>query len=466
LTVQQPSAGRPDGYRSLSLWHETAGEPFTPRPALPGDLDVDVAIVGAGFTGLWTAYYLLTQQPDLRLAVLERQVAGFGASGRNGGWCSALFASSWPAVGRRAGREGALRLRRALEQTVDDVGAWTRQHGVDVGWAKGGTIRLARSPAQERALRAELAVERDWGGDDLRWLSAAEAGERVAASRVLGAVFDPHCAAVHPAKLVRGIARVVETSGGRIYEGTAALSVRDGRVQTPAGRVRADTVVVATEGYTAALPGARRTLAPLWSLIVATAPIAADVWARIGWAGRETLSDGRHLLVYAQRTADGRIAFGGRGAPYLFGSRVDGAPAAHQRTYDRLEHELRAMFPALADTPVTHRWAGVLGVPRDYSPAVCLDRSRRLAWAGGYVGDGVGCSHLAGRTLADLVLGRDSELIRLPWVGHRWPTWEPEPARWLGIRGLTRLMGLADTVEARTGRPSRLAGLVHRVAGG
>ncbi|MBV9293731.1 MAG: FAD-dependent oxidoreductase [Frankiales bacterium] len=448
-----------------SFWLATCGDDLTPRPPLGANVQCDVAIVGAGYTGLWTAYHLTRIDPALRVVVVEREIAGWGASGRNGGWCSALFAASWQRVAAQHGMDGVLRLRRALERTVDDVGDWCRQHAVDAHFAKGGTLTLARGAAQVARERSSVNSDQRYGGTDTKRLDSTQARARLAAAGVDGAAFTPHCAAVQPARLVRGLARVVEAAGVRIHERTPASAIESGLVRTPNGTVRAEVVVRATEGYTCELRGEERTLIPLWSLVLATEPLPAPVWEQLGWRARETVTDGRHLLVYAQRTADDRIVLGGRGAPYRFRSGTAGA-AGHRRTHERLEHELRALFPAAADATITHRWGGVLGVPRDWMPSVGYDRSRGIAWAGGYVGDGVGCSALAGRTLADLITGQETDETTLPWVGHRWSRWEPEPVRWLGVRGMTAAMAVADRRERRTGRPSRLAGLLDRVVDG
>ncbi|HET7311611.1 MAG TPA: FAD-dependent oxidoreductase [Mycobacteriales bacterium] len=447
-----------------SMWLELCGDDLTPRPALPGSTSCDVAIVGAGFTGLWTAWHLLHQDPALRVVVLEREIAGWGASGRNGGWCSALFAASWSRVAADHGRPAALALRRALERTVVDVADWCTANSVDADVAVGGTLTLARGPAQVQRVRAHVDEDNASGGNDTVWFDAAQTAERIVVTGVDGAAFTPHCAAIQPAKLARGLAREVERIGGVVHERTAAVAVEPGLVRTQQGDIRADVVVQATEGYTAELPGRSRALVPVWSLIVATEPLPADVWSQIGWSGRETITDGRHLIIYAQRTADDRIVFGGRGAPYRFGSRTSG-DRGHRRTFRRLEEELRTLFPAAAGARVTHRWGGVLGVPRDWMPSVGIDRATGLAWAGGYVGDGVGCSALAGRTLADLALGAETELTGLAWVGHRSPRWEPEPLRWAGVRGVNALMASADRVETRTGRPARRAAVVSRLVG-
>lgn len=454
-------------YRRLSLWHETAGDDWAPRPALTADLDVDVAVVGAGYTGLWTAYYLAQADPALRVAVLEKEVAGFGASGRNGGWCSALFPASVGWLARRYGRDRAVAQHRAMQATVDEVGTVAAAEGIDCDLVKGGTVVAARTPVQLDRARDLVAQARRWGfGEgDLRLLGAAEAAERLGASRVLGATYTPHCAALHPAKLVRGLARVTEARGVRIYEQTPVRRIEPRLVTTASGRVRAEVVVRATEAFTAGLPGQRRTVAPVYSLMVATEPLPDEAWQRVGLAGRETFADHRHLVVYGQRTADGRLAFGGRGAPYHFRSRIRPEYDREAEVFAGLHRVLVDLLPAVEGAAVTHAWGGPLGIARDWCASVGLDPRTGLAWAGGYVGDGVATTNLAGRTLADLVTGRDTDLVHLPWVGHRSRPWEPEPLRWLGVSASLAVMTGADAEEARTGRPSRRAAVLGRLLG-
>jgi glycine/D-amino acid oxidase-like deaminating enzyme len=442
-----------------------------PRDPLGGDVNADVAVVGAGFTGLWTAYYLLRADPSLRVVVLEQETAGFGASGRNGGWCSALFPASPSKVAALdgSGPDAARDLHTAMRDAVDEVGRVAREEGIDAHYQKGGTVSLARGRAQLRSARAEVDDARAWGRgeDQVRLLGAQEARKVLNATRVRGATFTPDCAAVHPARLVRGLARVVDESrGGRVYEQTRVRSVRAGRVGTDHGTVRADVVVRATEGYTPALSGQGRAVAPIYSLVIATEPLPDVLWEQIGLRNRETFTDYRHLLIYGQRTADGRLVFGGRGAPYHFRSAVRPGFEREPRVFAGLWSTLRDMFPVLRGTRVTHAWGGVLGVPRDWCASVGLDRASGLAWAGGYVGDGVGTSNLAGRTLRDLVLSRETRLTRLPWVNHRSRRWEPEPLRWLGVNAGLRVMAVADAEERVTGRRSLLARAAAPLVGG
>jgi glycine/D-amino acid oxidase-like deaminating enzyme len=454
-------------YRKLSFWLDTVPGSLEPGPSLPGDLDADVAIVGAGFTGLWTAYYLSLADPGLRIVICERDIAGFGASGRNGGWCSALFPASLTKLERMAGRPAAIAMLRAMQQTVAEVGRAAAAESIDCHWAMGGTVQLARSPAQLDRATAEVAEARAFGfGEaDLRLLSPAEARGMARASSVLGGTFTPHCAAIHPARLARGLAQTLRRRGVSLFERTPVLDVKPGQLITAAGTVRAPYVIRATEGYTAGLPGLRRQIAPVYSLVIATAPLPESAWAEIGLARRPTFGDMRHLIIYGQRTADGRLVFGGRGAPYHLGSAIRPSFDRVPGVFGALRRTLTELFPVLNPVPVTHAWGGPLGVPRDWCASVGLDVTTGLGWAGGYVGDGVSTTNLAGRTLADLVTGKDSDLIRLPWVGHQSPRWEPEPLRWLGVNAGLQVMSWADGREARTGRPSRAASIMGRYLG-
>jgi glycine/D-amino acid oxidase-like deaminating enzyme len=468
------AAGADARWRRLSYWFDSLPDPIVPRRPLEADLELDVAIVGAGYTGLWTAYYLAGIDSSLRIGVLEREVAGFGASGRNGGWCSPFFATPASTLARQAGLDAMHDMERAMQQSVDEVGAVAAAEGIDCHYRKGGSISLARSHVQVAAAHSELEEARSLGigDDDLRWCDATEATAFVGATDVRGGVYTPHCAAIHPARLVRGLAEAVERRGVTIYETTPVRSItRAGplssanRLDTPGGRVRAAVVVRATEGYTAELPGSRRQVVPLYSLMVATEPLPEATLQAIGAGSGVTFTDGRHLIIYGQRTTDGRLAFGGRGAPYHFSSGIEDSYEQVPAVHEALRVTLGELFPDLRDVRITHTWGGPLGVHRDWYPSVIFDRGTGRASAGGYVGDGVSTTNLAGRTLADLITGRDTDLTRLCWVGHRSRIWEPEPLRWLGVNAGLVAMQRADRVEARTGRPSRLAAVVGRMTG-
>jgi glycine/D-amino acid oxidase-like deaminating enzyme len=442
--------------RAISYWHDSLpeGELETSRPALPGDIDADVAIVGAGFTGLWTAYYLAQRDPALRIVVLEKDFAGFGASGRNGGWASGLLPTSWEQIAAESSRDETLRFQRTANEAVDEVGKVAADEGIDGHFAKGGYLRVATSPLQWDRLQQQLAHARQWdqGEDDLALLSRPDTKARVDADGVFGGLYSPHCAAIHPARMVRGVAHAAERRGVTIYEGTEVTAIEPGVVRTVHGDVRAEVAVRALEGYTSSLPQYRRALVPIYSLMIATEPLPDYVWDEIGWRDRETLNDDRRFLIYAQRTADGRIALGGRGAPYHWGSQIDPSFEHPRGVHDALHRTVVSLFPSLRDVAVTHRWGGVLGIPRDWFPSVRFDRTTGFATAGGYAGDGVTLTNLAGRTLADLITGTASDLTTLPWVGRESRAFEPEPLRFVGINAGFRLADWVDRREERTGR--------------
>lgn len=462
--------------RSKSLWLDQIDGTLDSRSPLDGDADVDVAIVGSGYTGLWTAYSLLKSDRTLRVMVIEREAVGFGASGRNGGWCVGEMAGGLSGAVSQAGRDGGIRMTRAVMGTVDEVGSVVATEDIDCGFVKGGVIRLARTlPQLDR--QAEWVAEMQahgFGEDDVRALDAGEAIERLAATNVLGAIHFGPAARVQPARLVRGLAESVERLGGVIVEQTDVTDIMPAtamtgsvgtraRAVTDKGVVTADVVVRATEAYTRDLAGQRRTLLPLYSLMIATEPLTDDVWDEIGLREMETFADDRRMVIYGQRTTDGRIAFGGRSAPYRFGSGIDAATEQSAKAHQQIVGTLVDLFPVLEGVAITHNWGGVLGVPRDWRPSVGLDHTTGLAWAGGYVGEGVAISNLAGRTLADLIVGNESDIVALPWVQHVSRKWEPEPLRWLGINAARSLAARADAQEAAGKTPSRLAEMVDRL---
>jgi glycine/D-amino acid oxidase-like deaminating enzyme len=439
-------------------------EPLAARPALPGPTEADVCIVGAGFTGLWTAYELRRADPSLRVVVLEAETAGFGASGRNGGWVLGELAGSRERWAARAGRPATLALQRAIEATVDEVGRVVEREGIECGFRKGGTLHVAQTEVELARVRAGVEEEREWEVD-IELLDAAAAAERVGVDGVLGAAFHPHCARVQPARLVRGLAEAAERAGAVVHEHTRVDRIEPGRAVTALGDVCARFVVRATEGYTAGLQGLRRALVPLNSSMIVTEPLDAPTWEALRWDRAETIQDGRHRYAYLQRTVDGRVAIGGRGVPYRFGSRTDREDPLPPDTARQLRDRLVELFGVLSGAGIEAGWAGVLGVPRDWSPAVGLDRSTGLAWAGGYAGEGVAAASLAGRTLRDLILGHDTELTRLPWVGPLARAWEPEPLRFVGVRGVWALLRAADRREERTGRPALAARVADLISG-
>ncbi|MFF1282346.1 NAD(P)/FAD-dependent oxidoreductase [Streptomyces sp. NPDC058299] len=454
----------------ISFWYADDGLPAVREP-LSQDASADVVIVGGGYTGLWTAYYLKKAAPFLRITVLEQKFCGYGASGRNGGWLYNGIAGR-DRYARLHGREAAVRLQKAMNHTVAEVVAVAGAEGIDADVHRGGVLEVATTPAQLARLRAFHEHELAYGETDRELYGARETAARIRVADAVGSAWTPHGARLHPVKLAKGLAAAVEALGVTIHESTPVTEIRPKHAVTPYGTVRAPYVLRCTEGFTASLKGQRRTWLPMNSSMIATEPLTEEQWAAIGWGGRETLGDMAHAYMYAQRTADGRIALGGRGVPYRFGSRTDNDGRTQEATVEALREILTRFFPSLAGTRMAHAWSGVLGVPRDWCATVTLDRSTGLGWAGGYVGSGVATANLAARTLRDLVQqdsgqGGRTELTDLPWVNHKVRRWEPEPFRWLGVQGMYATYRAADRRERlRPGtESSRLAKVADRVAG-
>lgn len=445
-------------YDNGSFWFDSLG---VEAPAEPDRLPEasDVVIVGAGFTGLWTAYYLHQHKPDLEIVVVEANTVGFGASGRNGGWCIGDHVSVEGLLRREANRERGLRLLHALHDTVDEVGRVCQAENIDCHFHKGGTLTVAATPFHaERFHRAvQDAPAIGYAPEDHVWLEPDEARARLDMTPNHGAMYTPHCAAIHPARLVRGLGDTLRRKGITIVEQTAVQRIDKGAVSTSRGDIRASVILRATEGYTDSIEGHRRQLLPLYSMMVATEPLPDAVWDDIGLRDRETFGDGRRIVIYGQRTLDNRLAFGGR-AGYFFNSGMKPRIDPRDRSVRVVERTLRALFPILEPYRITHGWGGLMGAPRNWRPYVHFDADAGFGAAGGYTGEGVGASNLAARILADLVLGRETPLTELAWVGDLPPHWEPEPLRWIGAKSIQFFGDLADRAELRTGRPSRVWG--------
>ena len=439
-------------YRSISFWFDSLGAEPELRSPLPGDCDVDVAIVGGGFTGLWTAYYLMLADPGCRVAVIERETAGFGASGRNGGWCFAMLHGLEHYFERDPLSAGAL--REAIKASVDEVGAVCKTEGIEADFHKGGGLAIATNARQAERLREGLSWEREigWTEEDAYWLDPEDVMDRIRVSSNHGGSFHANAAAVNPAKLARGVADAAERRGASIYEQTTALAVEPGLVRTSHGNIRAPRIVMALDAHVTKLAGCRRNALPFYEHMIAIEPLSAQVWEEIGLAERGLFGDASRLFTYAQRTADDRIAIGGRHIGYHYGSAIGARFERNPHVEQLLIDSLRETLPQLGDFTVTHRWGGVLGMPRDMIASIAIDETTGIAGVGSYAGEGVCPSNLAGRTLSDFALGRRTPLLELPWVGHRSPQWEPEPLRWLGVKTALALNASTDRADTRGGR--------------
>jgi glycine/D-amino acid oxidase-like deaminating enzyme len=460
---QQPSQRQPNprettDYSKYSFWLETSGDDLTPRPALARSIDVDVVILGAGYTGLWTAYYLLKANPDLKLAVVEKEIVGFGASGRNGGWCSSKFPVTPAMLEKRYGSEAARALMLAMNDSVEEVARVCEEEGIDAHFHKGGILTLARGGRHLPMLRSSFdAYSRLGLGQQYRLLSAGEAQERVRVTNVCGALYAAENASLHPGRLVRRLARAIEKRGGVIYERTEVTGFEGGyspRLLTVYGEVRARrAMVLAGESYLARLAKLHRAVLPVYSLITLTEPLTHSRWAEIGWQNRESLASCNYTVDYLTRTADGRILFGSRGAPYRFASQISDEQDRHVETHARIQQLVLEWFPMVRGVKFTHAWGGPVGMPRDWMPMTEFDPANKIASARGYTGQGVSTTNLTGRILAELISDRRTALSQLPIAQRRSPNWEPEPLRWLAVRYMQNAFSRIDEAGKR-GKPA------------
>lgn len=430
-------------YRDTSFWFSTLNDDPHPRPCLPGPIDADVAIVGAGYTGLWTAYYLKTLAPHLNVVILEAEIAGYGASGRNGGWVAGYITGleKYVAPLPMAERRECCRL---LFDNVDMIGETLRREGIDADFHKGGVLYAAARFPEQIAMQRHVLQQLYEAGhteEDCQWLNAEELADKVRLRNGFGAVYKRHCATINPARMVRGLAEAVERKGVRLFEQTRVHSIQPGVIETEHGRVRASIVVPALEGYSSTVGNYGRYIIPVQSLIVATEPLSQSQWDEIGLAERPAFCDGGRMISYGQRSADNRMIFGARGG-YVYGAKPRSEFSLADQEFRLREELLYDLFPMLKGVKITHGWGGSLGMPRQFAPHAVFDPQTGLATAGGYGGQGVGPSHLFGRTLADLILKRETPLTRMPWVfrnaslGNALRQWEPEPFKWLASRAI------------------------------
>ncbi|MBP1326028.1 glycine/D-amino acid oxidase-like deaminating enzyme [Leucobacter exalbidus] len=447
--------------QATSLWLDTLPS-LDYRAPLDGNVTCDVAIIGAGLTGLWTAYYLSEFDPSLDIAVIERETAGFGPSGRNGGWLTSGMAGTPGAFGIRPHSPEHRAAEAATREAVDEVGRVVAAEGIDCDYLKAGMLAIANTAPQEKRLRANLANDRKLGlgDDDVRQLSVDEVATYARIPDMRIGSLNRAAARVNPAKLTRGLADVCERRGVTIYEGTEALEYGPRKVRCASGTVTAKHVIRATESYTVQMKKESRRFLPLYSLMIATEPLPQTVWDEIGWSDGLLIQDTRHLFFYAQRTADGRIAIGGRGAPYDFGSPISRASEENEQVKTRLIGALKKHFPAVGNAEITHHWGGSLGVPRDWTMSVTYDSATGVGSSGGYSGHGVAAANIGGKALAHLITEKDDAGLSQPWIGHKSRNWEPEPLRFIASRAIISILEKADNKEDATGKVAHSALLV------
>ncbi|MCJ7677598.1 MAG: FAD-binding oxidoreductase [Anaerolineales bacterium] len=432
-----------------SFWLRAYGA-YEPCPALEGNRTVDVAIIGGGYTGLSTAFNLRSDSPGLTVAVLEASVVGFGASGRNGGFNMTLFGLE-PAVTKAIfGQQRTVEAHRYMERAVDYVRDLVARHRLQCDYEHPGFLRVATTPGFVRRIQHDLEILTRMGITGIEWWEADRVRQEVNSPLALGAWWEPRCGLLDPAKQVRELRRLALESGALVFERTPVLSIERGQgftLRTPRGALTAERVVFATNAYSHLFPELRGKETAAFTHMVVTEPLTPEQRASIGWAKRQGIEDARNFVHYLRLTADQRIAIGGSDVSLTFGRGMQGD--LNPRVFADLERDVVQLFPALKGIRFADRWGGPVSVPIDMAPAIGFLGDRRAIFSLGCVGHGVSMAHLNGRTIADLVLDRDTDLTRVWVVGRRMIPWPPEPIRFIAGHAIRGYMRAEDWVYER-----------------
>jgi len=439
-------------YSNKGFWLATYG-PYEPEPPLKGNSEVDVAIVGGGFTGIAAAYFLKKAEPALRVVVLESEVVGFGASGRNGGFSMTLFGLTMGITAFRFGKQAAKEAQHYMEQAVDLVDALVREHQIDCDYEYNGFLRVATTPAYVKRIHKEMALAHRLGITGIEWLDAQRLRQEVNSPVYLGAWWEPRCAILNPAKLVRGMKRVAQQSGAEIYERTPVTAFSRGPkliLETPGGQVAADKVVFATNAYSAAFTGLRSRQLPVHTHVVLTEPLREEHFAEIGWRNRQGIEDARNFVHYYRLTKDDRLLMGGERAQYYYGN--DTARDSFEPAYRLLEQHIGKIHPCLKDLKITYRWGGPVSANIDFAPILgYLGNDKRVVYSIGCMGHGVSLTHLNGLTIADLILERQTERTDVFFVNRGYIPFPPEPIRFVAANAVLEVMRAEDRIDERRG---------------
>ena len=431
-----------------SLWQ--GKQNITYRKPISKNDSFDVVVIGAGFSGLWSAFHLKQFQPNLKIAILEKEYVGFGASGRNGGWASAEYPTSSNRLIKENGLKSYKNLRTAITKSIDEIGEIAKSNNWQIDYAKGGALVFARGNAQLSRISKEIDEEH-------QLLNKSQTTDLLNIPSALGSVFTPHCAALNPFKLVRALADHLEKLGVMIYEQSSVSEIRDKQVEVNGFNVNCTFSIRATEAFTPRKWMGNRQI-PIYSLMVATEPLSNEVVKEIRNTQRATFQEACHLITYAQITGDNRLALGGRGVRYKLFSRLSERSEIDNRMHSALEKRARSWFPQITDAKFEYRWGGAVALTRRWQAYLNFDRASGRAEIGGYVGDGVTLSYLVAKTLAEKM--SNIKTANLPFIDQGIGRWEPEPIRYLAVNAGFKATVLADYEEKITNRPSLLASII------
>jgi glycine/D-amino acid oxidase-like deaminating enzyme len=431
-------------YNQKSYWLNTYG-PYTPNDPLRGDLTVDVAIIGGGYTGLATAYFLKRAEPTMRVAVLEGEVVGYGASGRNGGFAMTLFGLEPAVTAALFGNQRTAEAHRYCERSVDLVRDLIREHAMQSDFEYTGFLRLATRPGFVKRIQHDLEILTGQGITGIEWIDQAAARAEINSPIVLGAWWEPRCGILNPAKHVRELKRVAQEAGAMVYEQSPALEIKRGdkfTLRAPQGTVSAEKIVFATNAYSHLIPELKRKQVPAFTHMVITEALTREQLDSIGWQNRSGLEDARNLVHYLRLTVDNRIAIGGSDVTISYGRDMN--RDLNEKTFRQLEQDTVTLFPSLKDVKFVYRWGGPVSVPVDMAPAIGQVGDARAWYSLGCVGHGVAPTHLNGQTLADLLLEKKTDLTSIWFVNRRTIPWPPEPLRWAASQAILGYMHAED----------------------
>lgn len=436
-------------YSDKSFWLATYG-PYTPNPPVQGDLKVDVAVIGGGFTGLSTAYHLRKENAGIRVAVLEGEVIGFGASGRNGGFSMTLFGLE-PAVTKAIfGQQRTVEAHHYMERAVDFVDALVREHKIESDYWFPGFLRAATTPGYVKRIQHDLEILTSMGITGIEWIEADKIRTEVDSPLFLGGWWEPRSGLLNPAKQVRELKRIAMQVGVEIYEETPVMEIQHNGpffLKTPGGTVSAEKVVFATNAYSHLIPQLRSKQVPAFTHMVVTEPLTEKQLMTIGWHNRQGIEDARNFVHYFRLTIDNRIAMGGSDVSITYGRNME--RDMNLRTFTDLERDVVLLFPHLKGIQFTHRWGGPVSVPIDMVPAIGYIGDKNAVYSLGCVGHGVSMTHLNGKTLCDLVLERKSDLTDVWFVNRKMIPWPPEPLRLLASQAIRGYMRVEDALYER-----------------
>ena len=436
--------GTDQAFTEKSFW--LASRPYEPGERLDKDIEVDVAIIGGGFTGLASAYFLKKANPNLIVALLESEVIGFGASGRNGGFNMTLFGLTLSITAFRFGATKAREAQLYMERAVDTLRDLISELNIDCDYEHTGFLRVATSEKYKKRILHEIEKAHSLGLTGIEWLDQTQVREQVNSPQYVGAWWEPRCGIVNPAKLAWGWKDIIIEQDTEVYENSPVSSIRrqGGKmlITTPQGTVTAEKVVLATNAYSHLIPQLKRKQVPVWTYIVLTEPLTAKHFESIGWQNRQGIEDARNLVHYYRLTADNRLLMGGRDVSLSFGSNME--KDYDETTFFELEEDVRQIFPALKDIGFTHRWGGPVSVTLDMAPAMGYLGNKQMVYSLGCLGHGVSLTHLNGQTVSDLILEKQTDLTDTFFVNRRTIPWPPEPLRTITTKAILGYMHLED----------------------